>query len=38
MLKGVIKVVLAVITAGTSWELGKRGMKDLQNRLPKKSN
>lgn len=38
MLKGVIKVVAALITAGASWELGQRGMKDLQNSLPKKPN
>ena len=37
-LKGVLKVVLALIALGTGSELGKRGMKDLKDSLSKKSN
>jgi hypothetical protein len=38
VLKGVVKVVLALIALGAGSELGKRGVKDLKDSLPKKSN
>ena len=35
-LKGVLKVVLALIALGTGSELGKRGTDDIKKSLPKK--
>lgn len=36
--KGIVKVVLALIAIGAGSELGKRGMGDINKSLPKKSN
>lgn len=38
VLRGAVKVVLALIALGAGSELGKRGVKDLRESLPKKSN
>ena len=38
VVKGAIKVVLALVALGAGSELGKRGVKDLRESLPKKSN
>ena len=37
-LKGVLKVVSALIALGAGSELGKRGLGDINKSLPKKSN
>ena len=37
VLKGVVKVVLALITLGAGCKLGERGVEDLKDSLPKKS-
>jgi hypothetical protein len=36
--KGIVKVVLALIAIGAGSELGKRGLGDINKSLPKKSN
>jgi hypothetical protein len=38
VVKGIVKVVLALITLGAGVELGKRGTDDIKKSLPKKSN
>ena len=37
-IKGIVKVVLALIAIGAGSELGKRGLGDINKSLPKKSN
>lgn len=38
VVKGIVKVVLALIAIGAGSELGKRGLGDINKSLPKKSN
>ena len=38
VIKGVVKVVLALVALGAGSELGKRGVKDLKDNLSNKSN